>query len=133
VAKLLCDAVAKGQKAENIGDYQKIITAAFNGFHTLEIEIPRYRLKIQPWLTWDPKNIATSPGWRRAYNNVKHERDKKFRDASQTNVKDALCGLLVLLLYLYKDEQHLQPYPNLLSGGFPEYLVTAPRRKLPGT
>jgi hypothetical protein len=132
VAKLVCDKAAPGQKAENIVDYSKIIPAAFNGFHTIEIEIPRYQMKVQPWLTWDP-SIAKSPAWWKAYNDVKHERDQNFRDANQANVTSALCGLLALLLYLHKDEEHLQPYPDLLNYGFPDYIVTEGGRKLPGT
>lgn len=132
VAKLLCDKIAAGQRAENIVDYRKLIVAKFNGFHTIAIEIPRYSISVQPWLPWDPA-MAKSPDWWTAYNNVKHERDKNFQDANQKNTTNALCGLLALLLYLYKDEPHLQPYPEVLEYGFPSYMVTEGGRKLPGT
>jgi hypothetical protein len=131
VAKMLCAKIALGQKAENIGDYKTLLTTKFVGLHTVEIEIPRYSLKLQPWLSWDP-NVSKSPGWWTAYNNVKHERDKNYPDANQENTVSALCGLLALLLYFYKDEQHLQPYPDLLNYGFPESIVTEGGKPLPG-
>jgi hypothetical protein len=61
------------------------------------------------------------------------ERDKKFEEANQENTLNALCGLFALLLYLFKDEEHLQPYPDLLDHGFPSYIVTEGGKKLPGT
>jgi hypothetical protein len=131
VAKMLCDKEAAGQKATNINEYRQIITGAFKGFHSIEIEISKYLMKVQPWLTWDP-SVAKSPEWWHAYNNVKHERDKNFADANQQNVTAALSGLLAVLLYFFKDETHLQPYPDLLNYGFPDYLVTGAGKKLPG-
>jgi hypothetical protein len=131
VAKMLCAKVAPAEKVENIVDYKTLLTAKFVGIHTVEIEIPRYSLKLQPWLSWDTK-ISKSPDWWTSYNNVKHERDKNYADANQENTVYALCGLLALLLYFYKDEQHLQPYPDLLNYGFPESLVLGGDRPLPG-
>jgi hypothetical protein len=131
VAKMVCGKAAPTQKAENIVDYKTVLTAKFVGLHTVEIEIPRYSLKLQPWFSWDP-NVSKSPSWWTAYNNVKHERDKNYPDANQENTVSALCGLLSLLLYFYKDEQHLEPYPDLLNCGFPAYLVDGGSRALPG-
>jgi hypothetical protein len=132
VAKMLCRKIAPDKKAGDIDDYRSIIMAQFAGMNTVEIEIPKFNMKVQPWLIWDPK-IAKSPDWWRAYNNVKHERDKCFPDANQVNTLYALCGLLSLLLYFYKDEPHLQPYPEILDYGFPSHIVTEGGKKLPGT
>jgi len=132
VAKVLCNKVKPGAKAENINDYRVILTAAFNGMHDTEIEIARYLMKLKPWTTWHPA-VSKSPTWWTSYNNVKHERDKNFAEADQENTLNALCGLLVLLLYYFKDEKHLQPYPELLDHGFPSYIVTEGGKKLPGT
>src|SRR5882762_1540796 len=55
VAKMLCAKVAPDQKAKNIVDYKTILTAKFVGLHTVEIEIPRYSMSLQPWLRWDPE------------------------------------------------------------------------------
>lgn len=131
-AKLVCGKFAQGQKAENIIDYRVAITSTFKDIHTISVDISRYNLSIQPWTNWDPK-IAKSPGWWQAYNNVKHDRENCFREANQENTIYALCGLFTLLLYLFKDEAYLQPYPKFLDYGFPEFIVTRGGRKLPGT
>jgi hypothetical protein len=93
--------------------------------------VARFKLGIKPWESWDPK-IGRSPDWWKAYDNVKHERDKNFSDANQENTLRGLCGLLALHLYLHKDEPHLQPYAELLDHGFPAHLVTGGGKQLPG-
>jgi hypothetical protein len=131
VAKMLCEKTDPTKRSVNIEDYRSIITTHFSGMHTIEIEIARFKLKIKPWKSWDPQ-IGRSPDWWRAYNNVKHERDKNFSDANQENTLLALCGLLALHLYFQKDEPHLQPYPELLDYGFPKHFVTEGGKQLPG-
>jgi hypothetical protein len=130
VAKMLCDRL--GANAKNINEYRNVLTAAFKGMHDAEVEVARYSMKLKPWAAWNPA-VAKSPTWWNSYNNVKHERDKNFPEANLENTLNALCGLLVLLLYYFKDEKHLQPYPDLLDYGFPSYLVTEGGKKLPGT
>ena len=130
IAKRLCKKVSPSDRAENIDDYRKVITNAFPGMHEIEIDIARFGLKIKPWLSWSG---PSSPDWWRAYNNVKHERDKNFPNANQENTLNALCGELALLLYLFKEDPHLQPYPDILNYGFPDYMVTEGGKKLPGT
>jgi hypothetical protein len=131
VAKMICKNTAPSKSVKNIEDYRDVIVSNFPGMHAVEIEISTYAMKIQPWLSWDPVTSA-SPRWWKAYNNVKHERDINFTDANQKHTLQALCGLLSLLLYLCKDEAHLQPYPKLLEYGFPSYLVTSSTKILPG-
>src|SRR5205814_7759665 len=62
VAKMLCAKVDAAQPARNIGDYKTILTGKFVGLHNVEIEVPRYSLKLRPWLSWDP-TVSNSPGW----------------------------------------------------------------------
>jgi hypothetical protein len=132
IAKRICKKANGNARAENIEDYRKVITTTFRDMHTVEIDIARFALKIRPWADWGNAQ-PQSPAWWKAYNNVKHERDKNFADANQENALNALCGLCALLLYLFKDEPHLQPYPELLDHGFPNYLVGAGSdKKLPG-
>ena len=50
VAKMLCNKIEPAKRAENIDDYRAIITTKFPGMHTIEIDIPRYGLKIKPWV-----------------------------------------------------------------------------------
>ena len=131
VAKLICTKCDPTQNAKNIMDYRSVLTATFPGIHTVKIDIPRYRIASEPWADWGLAT-PTSPSWWKAYNNVKHKRDQFFSEANQENTLNALCGLLVLLLYHYRDETHLQPYPELFDCGFPSYLVTESRPQLPG-
>ena len=93
----------------NIKQYAAIIVPRFNGINGIEIEIPRYQLKRQPLSTW---TSGASPIWWRAYNEAKHERDTNFTQANLENTLDSLYGLMALLIYHYKDEFHLQPYPS---------------------
>lgn len=131
VAKLLCAREAPDQSARNIIQYRTILTTRFTGLHTIEIDIARYKMKIKPWLSWNPEN-PSSPAWWTAHNAIKHERDKHFLKANQRNTVEALCGLLALLLYWFKDEYHLQPYPDLLNYGFPQFLVAEGGQRPPG-
>lgn len=63
---------------------------------------------------------------------VKHERDTNFWRANQQNTLEAICGLLALLLYWFKDEGHLQPYPELPRFAFTEFIVSHGGQKPPG-
>ncbi|TPN63608.1 hypothetical protein FJ986_23455 [Mesorhizobium sp. B1-1-1] len=132
VAKILCKDINAASTASNILHYQTEICARFAGMHTIEIDIPRYRMSVLPWLDWGNTPLS-SPGWWRSYNNVKHGRDANFNEASQGNVTAALCGLLALHLYIHRDTGHLQPYPKLLEFAFPQTLVARGSGKtLPG-
>ena len=132
VAKLVCGKYAPKQKADNIEDYRKAIVSTFKDIHTISIDISRHNLSLTPWTNWNP-SIAKSPDWWQAYNSVKHDREKCFPEANLANTINSLCGLFALLLYIFKDEKHPHPYPEFLDYGFPEYIVTAGGRKLPGT
>jgi hypothetical protein len=58
-------------------------------------------ITIKPWRGW---NSGTSPAWWDSYNDVKHKRHVRYTDANLANVLHAAAGLLVLLVYLCKDE-----------------------------
>lgn len=131
VAKMLCEQEAPDALRRNIIDYKAALMGRFVGFHSVEIDVPRYDRHIKPWVSWGLQN-AEAPTWWRAYNSVKHDRNTAFALASQKNVLQALCGWLVLLLYFHRAEGHLQPYPELLNYGFPSYIVTDGGKALPG-
>ena len=103
---------------------------AFTGIDTSEVKIPRYDITVRPWESWGAPR--SSPSWWRAYNNVKHGRDDNFPDASLQNVLSALCGLLILQLYLQRRIDFLQPIPTLFDHGFPESLHRRGTRVLAG-
>lgn len=130
VAKMVCKCVNPKRDPQNIESYREIICGRYHKLHTMKIEVTRYARNIKPWLSWGT-STPESPEWWKAYNKVKHQRDQHFSKASLKNTSDALCGLLVLLLYYYKGEEHLQPYPDLFNDRFPDILVMGRTRHLP--
>lgn len=114
VAKQLCSIVSPSSKAENIDDYRKIINPTFPVICTMKIVIPRFSLTLHPWDNWQRD---VNPNWWKAYNNVKHQRHEHFSDANLKNALNALSGLYILLLFMYKDiamKGELFPNPQLV-------------------
>ena len=75
--------------------------------------MPRFGLELCPWSNWQNNK---KPDWWDAYNNVKHDRHKKYSDANLKNVLNSVAGLLVLVLHLYQKfakEGSLSPNPTL--------------------
>lgn len=131
VAKQLTKKIDPKSKADKIKDYEEIIVQRYPNLHRLEVDIPRYDLKIKPWESWG-KSPSSSPGWWRAYNCVKHDRIRKIEMASQINALTGLCGLFLLNMYLNSNPVSLWPRPELLdSGYFPPFLVDHPDKTLP--
>jgi hypothetical protein len=108
VAKLLCARIAPSEKAGNIDQYKTLITTSYPNFSALKIEMPGHELDFQPWASW---NTGKNPSWWKSYNDVKHERDKFYRDANLGNVLESAAGLLVLLTYYYQPELYLKNPP----------------------
>ena len=130
VAKMLCKRADASATPNNINEYRSVITARYSNLYTFAIQIPRFNYSTKPWESWGAPT-PESPVWWKSYNKVKHQRDEHFAEANFKNVTDALCGLLSLLLYFYRSESHLQPYPELLNGGFPQSIVTSGTLQLP--
>ena len=95
--------------------------------------MPRYGLTLTPWDEWASVN---NPFWWHSYNNVKHERDTHFHEATLKNALNALGALLILTFHYYsytlasagapplapKDAtQQLQPESTLLRFGDDHY------------
>ena len=117
VAKLLCKKISAKSKAKTIDAYRTEICAKYPKIAAFEVVAARYGLRLQPWDQWSK---GKSPFWWKAYNDVKHERDKSFGDANLKNLLNAVAGLFVMCLYLYKEEAVLDgliPSPRVLSAG----------------
>jgi hypothetical protein len=59
-----------------------------------------------------------NPSWWRSYNNVKHQRDSYFPEASLDNCGNAMTALFAIVLYCHTAERSadaLEPYPVLLG------------------
>ena len=105
VSKLLCAQIKSSENAENIDEYRKLIVPKFPNFSALKIEMPGHDLDFQPWASWATNK---NPQWWKSYNQVKHERNKFYRDANLGNVLDSSAGLLVLLVYFHQKELYSQ-------------------------
>ena len=57
-----------------------------------------FNLEIHPFSDWN--NLQT-PEWWKAYNRVKHHRDKSYKDANIKNCIESMAGLFLVLLEIY--------------------------------
>lgn len=110
VAKLLCEVVQPGARPGNINDYRDILLAAIPDLPNDQIVIARYGMRFKPWDNWghpgpyapgQPVLPPANPFWWRSYNNVKHQRDAHFHEATLKHALNALGALLILIYHLY--------------------------------
>ena len=97
VAKLICEKVAPSKRAGNIDQYRRVLMKELPEIPLIEISVPRYGLKFNPWENWGK---STTPDWWHSYNNVKHQRDAFFHEATLQNALNAL-GALLAFTYIY--------------------------------
>lgn len=119
VARQLCRKFDEASKADSIADYRRSVVATYPEICESLVLMPQFALTLVPWSDWTQNS---SPGWWKAYNNVKHHRHTHFPEASLKNALDAVAGLFVLLLFFYRDEARtgkLWPDTRLLSAGHP--------------
>ena len=60
IAKQLCKKIKKDSKAKNIAHYRATITSNYPIFSSTTVEIPRYGLKLSPWVNWSNNK---KPDW----------------------------------------------------------------------
>lgn len=108
VAKGLCKIVTPHARCENINNYRSIITKALPDFALTTVEIPRHEMTLTPWENWSK---GKNPDWWKSYNNVKHERDKYFNEATLQNMLNAMGALMVITFEYY----HAAKYHNVVG------------------
>lgn len=101
VAKQLCQVVAPAARRGNIDEYKAALIPVIPGLPTDGIVVPRYGLSFRPWDTWAAPGAGINPNWWRSYNNVKHERNDHFHEATLQHALNALGALLILIYHLY--------------------------------
>jgi len=101
LAKCLCQIFAPASPRENITHYRPILLAQLTALPTTEISVPRYGLKFCPWDNWATA-AGPNPNWWKSYNNVKHERNVFFQEATLQNALNALGALLILNFHFYR-------------------------------
>jgi len=118
VCKQMCRANNSNSKAESINVYRTEIKSIVPGIPDFQVLMPRFGLTLQPWDEW--RSRTGVPIWWTAYNKIKHHRDSHYHQASLRNALNAVAGLFVVVLYLYKDKARLGellPAPQLLKVG----------------
>ncbi|HEX4631316.1 MAG TPA: hypothetical protein VH188_10155 [Chthoniobacterales bacterium] len=98
VAKLLCRILAPAKRLRNINDYRAILRPSLPDLNTTEVVVPRYGLTLIPWDNWSGKS---NPVWWTSYNQVKHQRDTYFQEATLHNALNSLAALLIFTYTLY--------------------------------
>ncbi len=118
VCKQLCRLINAQSNADTINQYRDEIIRAFAGIGQFEVLLPRFGLSLRPWDEWNKPNGV--PLWWTAYNKIKHKRDSEYGRANLKNALNAVAGLFVMVLYLYKNKAQsgeLLPSPQLLRVG----------------
>lgn len=111
VAKLLCLQLDPAAPCNNIDQYRQVFARKIPDIPAMQVFVPRYGLELIPWSNWAS---ATSPDWWRSHNNVKHERNAFFQEATLKNALNAMAALLTLVFHYYSftlpgDESPLHP------------------------
>ena len=102
VCKQICQAAVPGSTAGNINAYRDEVMAVYPKIPAFEVTLPRFGLTLHPWDEWNKPDGV--PFWWTAYNKTKHERNTEFHRANLKNALNAVAGLFVVVLYLYKDK-----------------------------
>ncbi|HQO79312.1 MAG TPA: hypothetical protein PLG17_12475 [Thermodesulfobacteriota bacterium] len=115
VCKQICQSINPASAADNIHQYRDEIMPTYPVMSRFEVLAPRYGLHLKPWDNWNrPRGV---PLWWTAYNKIKHQRHVEYPRANLKNVLNAVAGLFVACLYLYKDKAELGeliPSPSIL-------------------
>ncbi|MDD5455382.1 MAG: hypothetical protein PHW62_07845 [Candidatus Ratteibacteria bacterium] len=115
VCKQICKTLNPKSTADSINKYKHKILVTFPNIPQFQILLPRFGLTLTPWDEW--KETTGVPFWWTAYNKIKHHRDSKYDRANLKNALNAVAGLFIMVLYLYKDKAEraeLVPSPQLL-------------------
>lgn len=115
VCKQVCRGINPVSSADNIHRYRNEILRSYPGIPKFKVVMPRFGLRLRPWDEWRKGDGV--PFWWTAYNKIKHQRDAHYDRASLKNALNAVAGLFVMVLYLYKDKAtvgELVPSPQLL-------------------
>jgi hypothetical protein len=98
VSKVLCKQIEPSARRNNINDYKAVLLRALPDLPGSHVLIPRYGLTLTPWDEWGGTD---NPYWWHSYNNVKHERDLHFAEATLKHALNALAALLLVTFHHY--------------------------------
>ena len=118
VCKQICKKLNPRSSADKIHPYQNEILASYPTIPDFKVLLPRYGVTLTPWSNWN--KLKNPPDWWKAYNKIKHHRDAQYDQANLRNALNAVGGLFVMVLYLYKEkaeEGELLPATKILHVG----------------
>lgn len=123
VCKQLCQKLNPKSKAEKINQYRDEIIAALPALPQFEVSLARFGMTLHPWDEWN--NPTGVPFWWTAYNKTKHQRHAEYHRANLKNALNAVAGLFVVILHLYREKARageLLPPARLLRVGDQHFL-----------
>jgi len=115
VAKAICQKLEPDKNPHNINQYKAILTKHIPKLSSYTLSMPRFGLDLKPWTNW---RGTSNPDWWTDHNGIKHDRTNNFNKAHLRNTLNAIGGLFLLLLELYRLEAQkiqLEPVPKLYS------------------
>lgn len=99
ILKIICRFYEPQAKLENINHYRPIILNNLETVPDEKVILPYYGLTITPWEDWkEDKN----PDWWKSYNNVKHQRNRYYKESNLRNTLYSVSALLIFVTYYYK-------------------------------
>jgi hypothetical protein len=113
VCKQVCQAVDANSSADSINNYRDELLRVYPAIPQFKILLPRSGLTLTPWDEWSNNRV---PVWWTAYNKTKHDRNSEYEEANLKNALNAVAGLFVIVLYLYRakaEAGELVPSPQL--------------------
>ena len=122
IAKGICGYLESTSPAGNIDHYREIINRHLPGFRKEFVYVPRFNIKLKPWINWNKRKKKENPLWWHSYNKVKHERNEYFAEANLKNVLNSVGGLLITVFYFYKLKFSINN-PNLRERDITHLLV----------
>lgn len=131
VSKKFLKALYPEKNPGNIGQIKEPLLTKFPNIYKNVVTIARYGIEIKPFCSWANGGKLV---WWDAYTNIKHDRNKNFKEASLLCAFNALSALLVLNVYYYRKIhkfKHLSGNKLLNMAGMGETIIAAPSNDLP--
>lgn len=114
IAKALCEEITPGSNADTINKYGHELLQIYPEIEFVTIKCNE--ITAVPWKDWS----IGSPTWWKVYNGIKHNRGnmetydgitkENFKFANLSNTINALSGLYLLEIYLYKHVTDANPH-----------------------
>ncbi len=119
VAKQLVQRISSTLEPQNMGACREILAKNFCELPSVQVRTLVGQFNFTPWADWAN---GTRPSWWKAYTDIKHARHTHFSQGNLKNALEAVCGLMVLIVYLYEKpalQGQLYPTSRLFSFGSP--------------